>query len=672
MLRKNANLAQNLETDRIETKQKVKSEDSKRSRRFFSTGKSIALAQSRATQTGLTVLTGFLFGYSVSVGLGLDLTATLAFGLLAAAGVWVSGSLISYLVIQTIILASAAVLSKVAFTIIPDFRVESETFQISFGAMILLSPFLGLVRQIKDSLELLRVSVFVQASGVVMFAGLVQFLRSRMPADATHALTRMFEGEDNAGIVEVLSGSINNGFTPQASQFGEFINGLYLFAASTITLFSESDSGGLLSVLTHYNMTLLFMAWIPLAALCALSLSGKRFTDGVSIVFVATSTVISALLFWPFVTLGHTSVISSGLFAMSLLALALNRDLAIKHPLFFALLVTSLGFVVGTSWFPMMPFAAATVALTYFSLLQVEYKKGNVKIVVLLVSVFTGLSIALLPGVVNLVLNSGRYLEMQGGTRSATLGLVSLFTVLVALCTKKLVSSFDWKIQVGPQLYLATLAVLLGSNIYLLVSGYFENSGSFGYGATKYLLTTISFALTVIFITGIESIKSASPKLIATLGVGVAIVILMVQPDSRKVPAAALLPNLTSWQFLNPNISSEDPEYRAIASAINIAMREKPDHVFCVSDAEESWNSYFCNRWAGSINLDQSSFVWGAVPIGVNTKESLSDYEAKLDANTVTILRISKPSDLGNSLTEAIDPWWSDYVNPSWKVIDVK
>jgi hypothetical protein len=666
-------LSQNLETGRIETKQKAKPEDRNRSHNFFLRHKPTALAENSVTQTVLTVLTGFLLGYSVSVGLGLDLTATLAFGLLAAAGVWVSGSLISYLVIQTVILASAAVLYKVSFTIIPDFRIEPETFQISFGALILLSPFLGLVRRIKDSLDLLKVSIFVQASGVVMFAALVLFLRSRMPADATHALTRMFEGEDNAGIVEVLAGSLENGFTPQAAQFGEFINALYLFAANTITSFSESDSGGLLSVLTHYNMTLLFMAWVPLAALCALALSGKRFTNGVSIAFVAASTAISALLFWPFVTLGHTSVISSGLFAMSLLALTLNRDLALKHPMFFALLVTSLGFVVGTSWFPMMPFAAATVAFTYFSLLQVEYKKGNVKIVVLLFSVFAGLLLALLPGVMNLVLNSGRYLEMQGGTRSATPGLVALFAVLVALCTRKLVSSFDWNRPVGSQLYLATLAVLFGSNIYLLASGYLENSGSFGYGATKYLLTTISFTLTVIFITGIDSIKSATPKLIATLGVAVAIVILMVQPDSRKVPAAALLPNLTSWQFLNPNTSSEDDsQYSAIASAINLAMREKPDHVFCVSDAEESWSSYFCNRWAGSINLDQGSFFWGAIPIGVNPKDSLNEYKNQLGETSVTILRIANPSESGGATTDTTALWWSEYVSPSWKVIDVK
>jgi hypothetical protein len=421
------------------------------------------------------------------------------------------------------------------------------------------------------------------------------------------------------------------------------------------------------------------MAWLPIAALFALVLSGRKFKNLEAIAIVSVISVILGILLWPFVTLGHTSVISSGLFATSLLATTLNKQLAMNHPIFFASIVTSFAFIVGTSWFPLMPFAAATVLLAYFSLGYIEYKKSNVKVVTFLLVVFVAISVIVLPGILRLALNSGEYLGLQGGTRTASIGLVVLSLVLLALSLWTLFQNSDENKKSPSLLFLATTLTLVASIIYLLVSGLAGNQSGFGYGATKYLLTALSFSIPLLWMLAVEQIRPIDYKVIAVSGLIVVILILMIQPDSRKVPAAIVAPHLTSWQFLAPHkLPVHQTESSAIASAINSALESNPDHIFCVSDygipetaGEVNFAPYFCNRWAGSLNHDEEPFRWGSIPIGVSNPESLGPPLRNYAGDKVILIRIMKPSGVDANKLDASQTWWFQYVDPSWEIVTV-
>jgi hypothetical protein len=177
----------------------------------------------------------------------------------------------------------------------------------------------------------------------------------------------------------------------------------------------------------------------------------------------------------------------------------------------------------------------------------------------------------------------------------------------------------------------------------------------------------------------IELIRPINSRVIAVAGLVFVLLILMIQPDSRKVPAVIVAPQLTSWQFLAP------PELRVIktqtaeiASAINSAFEAKPDHIFCVSDygipeqaGEVNFPPYFCNRWAGSLNNDQESFKWGAIPIGVNNPESLGDLVRNYEGDDVVLIRIMKPLGVDANKLDMSQTWWFKYADPAWKIITV-
>jgi hypothetical protein len=296
-----------------------------------------------------------------------------------------------------------------------------------------------------------------------------------MPSDASYGLSKMYFGEDNAGIISTLLMSLRSGFEGHVALFGEFINAAYLSASGLISLSADTDNLALLAVLTHYNMTLLFMAWLPLTALAAIALSGKKFNFLTSVVVLTVSSATLGLLLWPFVTIGHTAVVSAGLFALPLLAVTLNRKLAVEDPILFALVISSLGFIVGTTWFPLMPFAAATVALSFISLLQSEYQKGNKRLVISLGILFGLLALLLLPGVLELALTSGDFLGIDGGTRKPGRVLVVLWFIAVGLIIFMLLRGQASKVLIGPNLFLAVIATLAVSNLYLLISGLLAN-----------------------------------------------------------------------------------------------------------------------------------------------------------------------------------------------------
>lgn len=649
-------------------------------RRTLTRVRLIIYSSSTRTIAFINLLTGFIFGVSVAVGLGLNAPACLIFGTLAAFSVLAFGSLVTYLLTQAIVVASLAVVSQLAFRLIPEFRIEAELFQVCYLLILTLTPLLAFVKKIRVASALLPLSHAVQFVTAGLFAGLVQFLRSRMKLDAEFAFSAMYEGEDNAGIVEALSGSLKNGFTPQAAQFGEFVNSIYLAVAGLITQFSDSNNPGLLPVLTHYNITLLLMAWVPIVGLFVLVLSGRKLKDTAAIAIVCVVSAVLGILFWPFVTLGHTSVISSGLFAASLLALTINNRLATHHPVFFASLVTSFGVIIGTSWFPLMPFAAATLVLTYFALGRLEYKKGNVKITSFLLVTFIALSAVLLPEVLQLAVNSGNYLELQGGTRTPSFGLVLISLALLSMTIWRFAPPSSEKGPTFSKLFIFTVLILIASNVYLLISALAGNAGTFGYGATKYLLTTVAFSIPVFWVLFVGSLKTIDSKNISAVGLVLILAILMLQPDSRKVPASIVAPQLTSWQFLAPPESIvNDPQTLGIVSAVNTALKAEPDHIFCVSDYgttgtywEPNFPSYFCNRWVASLMQDNEPYKWGSIALGIQAKETLEDLQKKYSSEEVVIIHISSPTGTNANPTDISETWWGKYVDKSWKIMSVK
>jgi hypothetical protein len=196
------------------------------------------------------------------------------------------------------------------------------------------------------------------------------------------------------------------------------------------------------------------------------------------------------------------------------------------------------------------------------------------------------------------------------------------------------------------------------------MSGFLNNDGEFGYGATKYLLTSIALAIPVLLIPILEAAKQLRLPEVVAFGAVLMLIVLMVQPDSRKVPR-----DIVS----SSNHSISESRYASVAKSLKRALDQRPDAVFCVADygaplpdAEVNFDSYFCNRWAGSINGDESVFIWGFVTLNWAPKEDLAGIKDSLVGKKVIVVRLTREATLGPETTET---WWAEYVEPSWEII---
>ena len=646
-------------------------------RRTMTSAKSILHSTDERTTNWLNAITGFIFGFSVAVGMGLNPLASLAAGFLASLCVVLSGSLVAFLIIQTTLLSLCAAISLLLFRLDKTWSVDAATFQIGFIAVVLLSPLVSLAPKVRRATNSFSIPAVIQLLSSILFGLVVSFLRSRMPSDAPYALSQMYYGEDNAGIVANIHASLELGFaSPHAQQFGEFITGSYLAVAGLLSSFGGEANLALLAILTHYNMTLLFMAWVPLAALAAFSFSGKKFSNSNSLLLILFMSGVLALLFWPFTSIGHTAVISSGLFALPLIALTLNQKMALKHPILFLSLITALAFLVGTSWFPLMPFAGVTVALSFGAILQAEYLKGNRRIVVGVVALFVILMIFLFPTVLNLAIGNGEYLQMQGGTRKVGIALVFIWALATLLVVWLLTRNLSKDMFLGHKLFAAVLGVLVTSNIFLLLAGWVANAGAFGYGANKYLLTSIAFTAPLLWLLLVAYARNLTPKKVFASGLALLLTISLTQPDSLKIPATIFAPS--SIGFLIPpnsaNLTGDEP---GVIRALEVALRQDPDQLFCLADygfpapdEEISLDSYFCTRWGQSLTSSESG-AWRMVPLNREPEKSLSKVKKLITGQHVVVVRLTNPPGERAPVRDASDTWWQKYVDESWKVITV-
>jgi hypothetical protein len=408
----------------------------------------------------------------------------------------------------------------------------------------------------------------------------------------------------------------------------------------------------------------------------ALGYSGIKFKIFGIIAVITTSSATLSLLFWPSTLFGHTSIISSGLTAMSLVALALNRKLALEHPVLFALTTTSLAYIAGTTWFPLLPFSAGAVAITFAALLQVQYQKGHKKIVLGLVTTFLLLSTLFIPQVLSRLLQSGDYLQHGGGTRNPGLILPIVWFVLLIATSWKLLRGIERKSLLGAPMFLAVLWLLGASNLYVLLAGLFQNGGSFGYGATKYFLTSITLTLPIMWMVLAESVKSL--KALAAAGLAIIVATLVTVPFTRMVPAAFVAPTLTPF-LASPTAGDLQSANSGVYLALQQAVTLKPDHIFCASDfgfpapnEAESMESYMCTRWGGALIANESGYAWKFVPLNRAPFSKLVETKNNVQGESVVFIRIFSQTGDDEDIPNKSETWWGKYVDNSWNVIEVK
>jgi hypothetical protein len=627
----------------------------------------------------ILLTSGFLLGSGISVGIGLGVTESILFGLLSSLGVYLTGSLFLYLLVQTAILAGLALSTRAILSLDRSIIVSPEMFHFGYILLLVLAPLVALIFAPQKIRSIFKVSISLELAIATSFAALVIFLRSRMPSDASYALSQLYLGEDNAGIIENLAKSLNFGYGIYAMHFGEFINGIYLAVGKTLSVFVSPEDTGLVPALTHFNLTLLLMAWAPLASYVAYALSGVRQAPRTALVVVGVMSSIFGLLFWPFTLMGHSAVIFGGLLAMPFLAITLNRDLATKHPIFFAIILISLGILTSNTWFPLGAFVAVVIVMAIVGLMQIQFRADNKKLVWAFVFISLAVFLIYLPEVIKRILSVSSYLQIGGGTRNASLALSAVWLLLVFLVLwQKRKDSAD-SVLLGTTLFILTMLTLVGSSFYLLLSGYLGSGESFGYGATKYFVTAIGFSLPVLFLVATQMIGVSTIKGVFLTGVLTVSIIFMAQPDSRMVPATIVFPSFIP--FLAPvDASALDSSVPGVITALKEAVSKDPDQILCVSDfafpypdGEISMESYLCSRWGGSLLGDSDKAAnWRFVPLDRGPVEGMETVRGILEGDDVILIRFTTLDNEGSPTLDVSETWWGAYVDDDWAVITVK
>jgi hypothetical protein len=625
-----------------------------------------------------SVLAGVIFGLSISLGLGLAPGPAFWLAVITGIGVLIVGSLSGYLFLQTTSLAFLSLVVLLLFRFNPSLQLESGLVQWTLLGFLAISPVFVFLPRLRMAFGKLASSSLVQVIAALFFAILVFLLRDRMPAHAGYALSTLYGMEDNAGIAGQLATSLDMGFTSHISELGEVSNSLYIMAAGLTSQFGIETSNALLAPYTHWNLTLLLLAWIPFSALLALVASGRKTGNLFASTAISVVSALLALLLWPFIGFGHTSVISASLFAIVLLGLTLNKALADNHPIVFLILVASLGFIIGNIWFPLVPFGAATVALTLAALLQAQYQKGNKRAVIFLIALFALAFLALIPRVIELVSQNDSLIVLVGATRSASQLLIIIWLALLAVSVWVIAHGKKTHNLVGRNLFMLTLAALLSSNLYLVITGMFANSGSsgFGYGATKYLLTSIAFSIPLLWLVISSSQRRPKSLVAAVTGLALSFSVFISQPDHGIIISAGII----------PVASVENPTSETnVVSAIRESLESKPDHILCVSDKGQpmvvenaqwnsyQWEAYLCTRWADSMsgNASNEGFLWRSTMINSIPEETLAQVRETYKDKKVSIIRFDYEDADPNTSSEEEEIWWQKYVDPSWEIIAV-
>jgi hypothetical protein len=620
---------------------------------------------------------GALLGYSISIALGMALVPSIALAAFLAISVLVAGSLSTALFTQSILLAVLSAIVFAIFRLWPATLLNYQTVQLIFLTGLMLAPLISRLPTFLNGFQKLAPPPLVQLVASGLFGVLVVLLRERMPANSGYALTRLYGMEDNAGISGDLAMFLDSGLSSQVSSLGSVTNGLYLSAAGLISQFGTEDSLALLAPLTHWNMTLLFLAWTPLASLCIIAASGKKIGNLKAIATLVISSILLTVLFWPFIGFGHTSVISAGLFGSVLLALTSNRQLSSNHPFLFLSLVVSLSFIVGNIWFPLLPFSAAVTALSFVAVLANQFHKGHKRAVLSIVLVASVIGLLLLPQVVRVALANSSLIVQSGATRTPTQLLILVWLALVFASTLWLSRDQNSKDSAKNSLFMASIGILLLSNIYLVSSGMLANSGSLGYGANKYLLTSIALSIPVLWVSLVSSKRGLSALGAVTSGLVLTFSVSIFQPDQGLILNTGVV-------SISP--AATKPQESNVVSAIREAIETNPQNILCVSDNgkpmivegaqwnSDQWDAYICTRWADSLsgNAGIEGGLWRGTMINTRPIETLRAIRDSFQDRRVTIIRFPGKTEASTEIVAEEDTWWFEYVDSSWRVVSVK
>jgi hypothetical protein len=344
----------------------------------------------------------------------------------------------------------------------------------------------------------------------------------------------------------------------------------------------------------------------------------------------------------------------------------LNRRLVQNHPIALFVLGLSQGFIVATTWFPLMPLAAAIVGVIFISVIQDHLRDQNTRTLFVVILIFALAGLALLPEVFERIENNSSYLELPGGTRS--LGEPLLLTWLAALGVLFWTQAkiLNLRSLAGKPVFVIVVSVLALSTLFLFVTGFAANNSNPGYGALKYTLTVIAFSSPLLWLYLVSVREKFNYFKAISSGLVLIFLIVSFQYDSRAIASSFVI---------TPQSPNTQVGQSGVFMALNEALGKNPDQIFCVSDygipvpgAELNMNSYSCTRWGQSLVGDENGQQWRFVPLGSMPEESLMEVLETYRDKRVVIVRFTDP---GNPLLIR-DTWWSKYVDESWEIVTVR
>ena len=202
--------------------------------------------------------------------------------------------------------------------------------------------------------------------------------------------------------------------------------------------------------------------------------------------------------------------------------------------------------------------------------------------------------------------------------------------------------------------------------IYLFLQGIVSNSGSPGYGASKYLLTGISLTLPILWLVLVTPRKPLNLVVRLSTGLLLIFAVLVAQPDSRG----------SALQFMSPSEGVDVSGAKTgVFLALDKAIKSGAEQIFCASDygfpypeGESSFEAYLCTRWGQALTGDESGLEWRFVPLNRAPKESLELVRQSFSDKRVVVIRFTDPT---RPVLQS-ETWWSEYVDDSWTVITVR
>jgi hypothetical protein len=340
--------------------------------------------------------------------------------------------------------------------------------------------------------------------------------------------------------------------------------------------------------------------------------------------------------------------------------------LSVKHPLLFFVASLGLGFAIAVSWFPLMPFAAATIAMIFVAQIRTiaPGQRLQMLIVPALLLIFAGM--ITLPEILTRVSDSSDYLEMTGATRSIGEPLILVWLALTSLAVWTLTKTRKLRFAIGKSLFSLVLLVLVITNTYLFLTGLVANAGNPGYGASKYLLTSIASTVPLLWLVLIAPRKKINVLQVLASGLVLIFSVIIFQYDTRPVGS----------NFF----AEQQPANTAVAQAgvylaLQEALSKQPDQIFCAADygipvpgQDISYDPYQCTRWAQSLVGDENGQEWRFVPLGRISEESLIPVLENYRDRKVIIIRFQDPA----SPLEVEQTWWAKYVDASWEIVTVR